>query len=405
MHEMLSSDARDTEWSRVAPLLDAVIDELREEDRTAVLLRFIERRPFAHIGATLRLSEDAARMRVDRALEKLRVLLARRGIMPTSAALGVMLANEAIAAAPVGLAANVTNAALAGAVAGNTIGAAGGLAFMTTIQKTCGIAAILMLVTLSISIHRHLRTNEIEAKRDRFQQQAHVLRAELATITARNLELRKERAARTSPATGVASGVVSDAPRLTANDVIESEKRRLYFTLECRRLANHAFPLIEQLGLSREQLARYAEIAGRELSSGRFTEARSLDEYVKIFTTEWERETRELIGAEAFQRLVDLRRAQSAVEPLAEYLQASNASLQSRQAHDLLLYLARQPDSIRANGGIVDEQAVAGAQGMLSSAQLAAWRRLNAIGETRAGLIKHFRAADKTLQGVKPSGE
>ena len=60
-------------------------------------------------------SENSARMRVDRALDKLQVLLGRRGITSTTAALGVVLANPLLAAAPAGMAASVTEAALAGA--------------------------------------------------------------------------------------------------------------------------------------------------------------------------------------------------------------------------------------------------------------------------------------------------
>jgi len=41
-----------------SPQLDAVIDQLDDRDRDAVLLRFFEGRPFTEIGATLRISED-----------------------------------------------------------------------------------------------------------------------------------------------------------------------------------------------------------------------------------------------------------------------------------------------------------------------------------------------------------
>jgi hypothetical protein len=97
-------------------VLDDAMRELTEPDREAVLLRYFEQRPFADIGAALRLSEDAARMRVERALEKLRALLARRGVTSTPAILALVLANQAAATAPAGLAASITGAALSGAV-------------------------------------------------------------------------------------------------------------------------------------------------------------------------------------------------------------------------------------------------------------------------------------------------
>lgn len=91
------------EWEKMRPVVDAALDELGETDRAAVLLRFFEGRPFAEIGAALLVTEDAARMRVSRALEKLRVLLERRGIVSTSAAVSAALVQQGAAMAPTGL--------------------------------------------------------------------------------------------------------------------------------------------------------------------------------------------------------------------------------------------------------------------------------------------------------------
>jgi RNA polymerase sigma factor (sigma-70 family) len=113
MTKLTSEPAVEADWSCVAPVLDDVFDELNESDRTAVLLRFVERRPFAEIGFALRLTEDAARMRIDRAVDKLRIQLRRRGILSSSAALGAALANNAVSVAPIGLAKSITGAALA----------------------------------------------------------------------------------------------------------------------------------------------------------------------------------------------------------------------------------------------------------------------------------------------------
>lgn len=93
------------DWERLRPVLDAAIDELPEPDRAAVVLRFLERRPFAEIGAALRVSEDAARMRTDRALNKLRTALARHGITSTATALSAIVSSQPLVSAPAGLAA------------------------------------------------------------------------------------------------------------------------------------------------------------------------------------------------------------------------------------------------------------------------------------------------------------
>src|ERR1043166_4428827 len=64
-----------THFATIAPMLDEAIDELNEADRAAILLRFFEQHDFRALGEALGSNEDAARMRVNRALEKLESLL------------------------------------------------------------------------------------------------------------------------------------------------------------------------------------------------------------------------------------------------------------------------------------------------------------------------------------------
>lgn len=118
------------DWEQVRPLLDSAIDELSETDRAAVVLRFLERRPFAEIAAVIRVSEDAARMRTDRALDKLRGALARRGITSTAAALGALVSSQPLISAPAGLASTLASHSLAAGGAG--LFAAALTSFMTT---------------------------------------------------------------------------------------------------------------------------------------------------------------------------------------------------------------------------------------------------------------------------------
>jgi RNA polymerase sigma factor (sigma-70 family) len=136
VQETSRSDAA-TDWSRLRPVLDAAMDELSGTDREAVLLRFFQDRPFAEIGATLGLSEDTARKRVERALDKLQTKLRRHGIDSTSTALATLLAGESICAAPAGLTASVTAAAVAASAA-----KVGALALVTVSKLQIGIAAL-----------------------------------------------------------------------------------------------------------------------------------------------------------------------------------------------------------------------------------------------------------------------
>ncbi|HEX7654146.1 MAG TPA: sigma-70 family RNA polymerase sigma factor, partial [Verrucomicrobiae bacterium] len=135
----LESDVKPDDFARLAPLLDATINQLPEADRTAIVLRYFEQKDFRSIGQTLAVSDDAARARVNRALDKLQDLLTKQGIPTTAAALGVVLTTQAVTAAPAGLAALITASALAGSssAAATTLLATTKILAMTTLQKAC----------------------------------------------------------------------------------------------------------------------------------------------------------------------------------------------------------------------------------------------------------------------------
>jgi RNA polymerase sigma factor (sigma-70 family) len=124
MNQILQSAESGPDWEELRPLLDDTMHELNPADRHALLLRYFDRRSLEEVGARLGLSGNAARMRLDRALDKLRLLLAKRGITSTGVALGTVLAGQAVGAAPAGLAARVSHAAFASVAAA---GQAGGL--------------------------------------------------------------------------------------------------------------------------------------------------------------------------------------------------------------------------------------------------------------------------------------
>jgi RNA polymerase sigma factor (sigma-70 family) len=143
LSEQASTDGGTAEWERLRPVIDDALHALGERDREAVLLRFFEGRAFAEVGATLAVSEDAARMRVERALERLRGLLVRRGVTSTSAALAVALSGQAMAAVPAGLAVSVTGAVLTSGAAA-TAGAAGWVTFMGMTKLQIGLAGVIL---------------------------------------------------------------------------------------------------------------------------------------------------------------------------------------------------------------------------------------------------------------------
>jgi RNA polymerase sigma factor (sigma-70 family) len=108
--DMNTSDPPEA-WTRVGPLLEEAMAHLNESDRDAIVLRFFQGKAFKEVGDALGVNEDAAKMRVSRALDKLREFFVRRGITMSAGALALALAENSIQAAPGGLAASVVSAA------------------------------------------------------------------------------------------------------------------------------------------------------------------------------------------------------------------------------------------------------------------------------------------------------
>src|SRR4029077_15382571 len=80
MSQLHSPESPESTWQQVRPVLDDTLHELGEKDRTAIVLRFFENLSLKEVGMQLGLNENAARMRVDRALERLHRLFSKRGI-------------------------------------------------------------------------------------------------------------------------------------------------------------------------------------------------------------------------------------------------------------------------------------------------------------------------------------
>lgn len=107
MGESTNEVPPESDWSRMGPRLDVAMDELPDDDRRAVVMRFFEHRRLKEIAATMRVSEDAAQKRISRAVDKLRDGLAARGFVSFAAVITAELAAGAVQPAPTGLAANL----------------------------------------------------------------------------------------------------------------------------------------------------------------------------------------------------------------------------------------------------------------------------------------------------------
>jgi RNA polymerase sigma factor (sigma-70 family) len=151
MNQLLHDDTPPVDWNRLRPVIEDAMHELDDGDRHAVLLRYFQNKTLNEVGAALNLTENAARMRVDRALDKLRGKLARHGITTTAAALATVVAANAVQAAPAGLVATISAAAVAGSAAqASTLIVATKTIAMTTLQKTIVAAALAAAVGTGI---------------------------------------------------------------------------------------------------------------------------------------------------------------------------------------------------------------------------------------------------------------
>src|ERR1051326_390854 len=139
----------DSAWDQSRAFLDEAIGELDETDRDALLLRYFEEKPFAELGARFGLSENAARMRVERALDRLRSRLALRGITSTAAALGSALAQFVVGTAPATLQDQIVGRVMAGSAATASTSS------MLTMAKLALVAVgVLVAVILGVTLKR-----------------------------------------------------------------------------------------------------------------------------------------------------------------------------------------------------------------------------------------------------------
>jgi RNA polymerase sigma factor (sigma-70 family) len=138
-------------WTHIAPILDDALGSLGQKDHDAVILRYFERKDLREVGAALGMKEDAARMRVNRGLEKLRKFFSRKGVTLSVSAIAASVAANSVQAAPCALSAATVGAALSGTTVTTAaaIAAAKTIA-MTALQKTIITATVVVLAGAGI---------------------------------------------------------------------------------------------------------------------------------------------------------------------------------------------------------------------------------------------------------------
>jgi RNA polymerase sigma factor (sigma-70 family) len=244
MREPISETAPGADWEKLRPVLDDVLHELKESDRDAILLRYFENRPYAEVGTKLGLNENAARMRVDRALEKLRAVFAKRGLTTATTLASVISAN-AVQIAPAHLAATLTTASIAAAGTGTTLTL---LKIMTTTQLKLGLGALVVAGAATALVVQHQAQTKLREENQSLRQQITQLQSD-------NLSLSRREAVAKLMLRLPAPHMQAAAPptELPAEDL---QSTNLYDRFKDK-----------ELKLSAEQVEAYVKANGRKASS------------------------------------------------------------------------------------------------------------------------------------------
>lgn len=220
MNQLMNQAKPEPQWNDLRPVLDEAMHELDERDRDAILLRYFEGRAFAEVGAACGLNENSARMRVERALEKLRTRLARRGITSTAGALAGVLSQQAVSAAPAAVAVMAAGAGLAGAGAASGTTLAFELMKLMTKKNLATAALVSLLGTgtyLAIADRVEAGIAEEKAADERV---IAALRAGNRSLNESNLQLAAQPTKEAIPVTGSAA-VAAPEPLARLREIVQ----------------------------------------------------------------------------------------------------------------------------------------------------------------------------------------
>jgi RNA polymerase sigma factor (sigma-70 family) len=173
MNEILSDESPDSTWQQIHPVIDDILHELNETDRTVVVLRFLEDRSLRDVGASMGINENTARMRIDRVLDRLQVLMKKRGITSTASGLAAALAIGVVTPPPAALASSIAATALASSSvvvssASNTFTL---LKIMSMTKIRATVIGALVLTGVAVPVWQQTRLSQANSENARLQAQ------------------------------------------------------------------------------------------------------------------------------------------------------------------------------------------------------------------------------------------
>jgi RNA polymerase sigma factor (sigma-70 family) len=135
----------DRTWDEISPVLDDSIGRLKSKDRDAVLLHFYQQKEMPEVAAALGVSEGAAKVRIVRAMHKLRKILRRKSVL-SAADLSVVLAAHITRPAP----AHVAGGCGPGSASTAASSIASGTSTMMALAKAKIAAVLIVLMVIPI---------------------------------------------------------------------------------------------------------------------------------------------------------------------------------------------------------------------------------------------------------------
>jgi RNA polymerase sigma factor (sigma-70 family) len=406
---MNEGEGQPTDWSAIRPHLDEAMQALPARDREAVLMRFFEQMSFAAIGQKLGVQENTASMRVSRALQKLRLVLARRGVTSTGAALGTVLAQQAVGAAPSGACAAIASTALA-STGGTSLGTAA-LAwhFMITSKATMGTVGILTAIALGCGWHASVQARHSEEAAHRAYREREIITATVGEGKSGGAAIPPQsRPAAAAPlaASSAASRRAAELARAIGREMTENpDLRRSLGAHETAKFHLEHLELYRRLGLTAAQIdavekARLksrsdeldlmeaaAEVGNTSLSSinKQLATLPSLKNARQQVLAREREALRPVLSDAALAEFADYERtlpARSAVNQAMSALVFSDTPLTSAQCTDLVRAIATHSPEYRVGESIdlatVDWKGVLGdASKLLAPAQIARLRALS----------------------------
>jgi RNA polymerase sigma factor (sigma-70 family) len=364
------NDPQPEAWMRVGPLLDEAMAQLNEKDRNAIVLRFFEGKPLKEVGDALGATEDAAKMRVNRALDKLRDFFHRRGVTVPAAGLAAAISANSIQAAPAGLAASVAAGAVQGsALTVSTLALVKGAMDMMTSTKigvAIGVGAAATIIALQcqqISTQKqHIKQLQeqaaqapqppkpdaaVQAEIEKLQEQ----NASYAkTIEGMRHDVAKARAHASDALAAKAAGtkgnsmadMFKDPEMLKAMRPTQIATEKLMYA-----------PLVKQLNLSPEQADKFYDIlADNGLKSIQAMQSGKLNaEDMKSTTQSLEADLQSLLGNAGFSQYKDYTKNDMADQSLFAAIKNDFADnpLTDTQQQQLLQAMKTARQSVTAN--------------------------------------------------------